>query len=166
MAIEIERKFLVRGEDWRRFATAHTDIRQAYLSSGEHSSTRVRINDGKDATLTVKSKRAALRRVEVECPIAAADAETLLLLRESSLISKVRHNVPWGNHIWEVDEFRGDNEGLVIAEIELRNDHEPFDRPPWLGVEVTGHQQYYNSSLALQPYCRWSMPLPLRADAS
>lgn len=164
MAVEIERKFLVRGEDWRRFATTHTDIRQAYLSSGEHSSTRVRINDSKAATLTVKSKRAELRRVEVECAIAVADAEALLLLRESSLISKVRHHLPWGNHIWEVDEFSGDNEGLVIAEVELRNDLESFDRPPWLGVEVTGHQQYYNSSLARQPYCRWSISIGLLAD--
>jgi adenylate cyclase len=164
MAIEIERKFLVRGEDWRRFVTAHTDIRQGYLSSGGYSSTRVRINDGKAATLTVKSKRAELRRVEVECAIAVADAEALLMLRESSLISKVRHHVPWGNHIWEVDEFHGDNEGLVIAEVELHNDSESFDRPPWLGVEVTGQPQYYNSSLASRPYSSWSVPLGLHAN--
>jgi adenylate cyclase len=163
MAIEIERKFLVLGKDWRRFVTARTDIRQAYLSSGEHSSTRVRIIDSKTATLTVKSKRAELRRVEVECAIAVADADALLLLRESSLITKVRHIVPWGNHTWEVDEFGGDNEGLIIAEVELRNDHEFFDRPPWLGVEVTSQQQYYNSSLARQPYCRWSIPLGVHA---
>jgi adenylate cyclase len=166
MAIEIERKFLVRGEDWRRFVTTRTDIRQAYLSSGDHSATRVRISDNKDATLTVKSKRAELRRVEVECSIAVADAEALLLLRESSLISKVRHLVPWGNHVWEVDEFRGDNEGLVIAEIELRNNRESFDRPPWLSLEVTGYQQYYNSSLARQPYRHWSIPHGPRASAS
>jgi adenylate cyclase len=164
MAIEIERKFLVRGEDWRLFVTTCTDIHQAYLSSGGYSSTRVRINDSKAATLTVKSKRAELRRLEVECAISVADAEALLLLRESSLISKVRHNVPWGNHIWEVDEFRDDNEGLVIAEVELRNDSESFDRPPWLGVEVTRQQQYYNSSLARQPYCRWSIHLGFHAN--
>jgi adenylate cyclase len=156
MAIEIERKFLVCGDGWRICATARTDIRQAYLASGGRSSIRVRIRDGKDATLSVKSKRAALRRTEVECPIAVADAEALLALRESSLIRKNRYIVPWSNHLWEVDEFCGENAGLVIAEIELRSEGEPFDRPDWLGVEVTGQQQYYNSSLAARPYCQWS----------
>jgi adenylate cyclase len=165
MAVEIERKFLVRADDWRRLVTDRIDIRQAYLSSGERSSTRVRIKDGETATLTVKSKRAELRRVEVEYPISVADAESLLSLRESSLISKTRYIVPWSNHVWEVDVFRGDNEGLVIAEIELRDDREGFDCPPWLGVEVTGQPQYYNSSLARQPYCLWSVPLRSPASA-
>ena len=94
MAVEIERKFLVRGDDWRRLVTDRTDIRQAYLSSGERSSTRVRIKDGETATLTVKSKRAELQRIEVEYPISVADAELLLSLRELSLISKTRHMMP------------------------------------------------------------------------
>ena len=122
MAVEIERKFLVRGDDWRRLVIDRVDIRQAYLSSGERSSTCVRIEDGETATLTVTSKRAELQRIEVEYPISVADAELLLSLRESSLIRKTRHIVPWSNHVWEVDVFRGDNEGLVIAEIELRDD--------------------------------------------
>jgi adenylate cyclase len=165
VAIEIERKFLVRAEGWRAGATARTDIRQAYLSSGERSSIRVRIRDGKDATLTVKSKRAALRRIEVESAIAVADAEVLLSLRQSSLIRKDRYIVPWGDHVWEVDQFHGDNAGLVIAEIELRDESEPFERPAWLGVEVTGQQQYYNSSLAARPYCLWSASPGLVAGA-
>src|SRR5262245_10043224 len=165
MAIEIERKFLVFGEGWRACATARTDIHQAYLSSGGRASIRVRIRNSRDATLSVKSKRAELRRIEVECPVALADAEVLLALRESSLIRKYRHIVPCGNHVWEVDEFRGDNAGLVIAEIELGNEDEPFERPAWLGVEVTGQQQYYNSSLARRPYCQWSASPGLAADA-
>jgi adenylate cyclase len=165
MAIEIERKFLVCGEGWRACATARTEICQAYLSSGGRSSIRVRIRDGKSATLSVKSKRAELRRFEVECPVAVADAEVLLALRESLLVSKDRYIVPWGNHVWEVDEFRGDNAGLVVAEIELGNEGEPFERPEWLGVEVTGQQQYYNSSLAARPYCQWSAAPGLAADA-
>ena len=161
MAIEIERKFLVRNDSWRRLATSSTDIRQAYLSAGKRSSTRVRIKDNTHATLTVKSKRAELRRVEVEYPITVLDAEALLALRETSVISKVRYIVPWGNHRWEVDVFSGDNEGLVMAEIELGDDREPFERPSWLGVEVTGQPQYYNSSLSERPYRDWAAELPV-----
>jgi adenylate cyclase len=159
MAIEIERKFLVRNDSWRKSAAKATDMRQAYLSAGQRSSTRVRIKDGRDATLTVKSKRAEQQRLEVEYPIAVADAEALLSLRESYIVSKVRHLVQWGSHVWEVDVFRGDNAGLVIAEIELADPGEHFERPPWLGVEVTGQQQYYNSSLSQRPYRDWAAPL-------
>ena len=164
MAIEIERKFLVRGNDWCSHVSRRVGIRQAYLSASTRSSTRVRIKDGRHATLTVKSKRSELRRVEVEYPISVADAEALLPLRDSSLISKERHLIPWGHHTWEVDVFHGDNAGLVIAEIELAHDQETFERPPWLGVEVTGQQQYYNSALALRPYCRWSVPVHMPSD--
>jgi adenylate cyclase len=157
MAIEIERKFLVSGNQWRGLAISRTTIRQAYLAAGARSSTRVRIKDDKSATLTIKSKRAELQRVEIEYPISIDDAEVLLSLRESSLIHKVRHAVPCGDgHVWEVDEFQGDNAGLLIAEIELGIDQERFDRPTWLGVEVTGRPQYYNSSLAKHPYSRWA----------
>jgi adenylate cyclase len=164
MAIEIERKFLVRNDDWRRVARTSFNIVQAYLSSGERSSTRVRIRDGKDATLTVKSKPAELRRVEIEYPITVSDAETLLRLRETSLIVKTRHIVPSGGDVWQVDVFGGENAGLVIAEIELSDAHDQFDQPPWLGVEVTGHRQYYNSALARQPFGRWAVPLTVPAS--
>ena len=130
MAVEIERKFLVRGEAWRSIATSQASIRQGYLASGERSTTRVRVKNGTDATLTIKSKRAELRRLEIEYPISALDAEALLQLRHSSLIEKTRFTIPWLEHLWEVDVFSGDNTGLVIAEIELGHEHETFDRRP------------------------------------
>ena len=148
MAVEIERKFLVRSEAWRSLATTEASIRQAYLASGERSTTRVRIKNSSDATVTIKSKRAELRRLEIEYPISVLDAEALLSLRHSGLIEKTRFIVPWRAHRWEVDVFSGDNLGLVIAEIELRHEDETFDRPPWLGIEITGQSQYYNGSLA------------------
>jgi adenylate cyclase len=156
MAFEIERKFLVRSAEWRRVATGQALIRQAYLASGERSSTRVRIKDDTQATVTIKSKGAELRRLEIEYPITVLDAEALLSLRQSGLVEKVRFAVPWRGHVWEVDAFCGDNAGLVVAEIELRHEHETFDRPPWLGIEVTGQAQYYNGSLARHPFREWS----------
>jgi adenylate cyclase len=158
MAFEIERKFLVRSEAWRNIATAQASIRQAYLASGERSTTRVRIKNETDATVTIKSKRAELRRLEVEYPISVLDAEALMSLRHSGLIEKTRFTVPWQGHDWEVDVFAGENAGLVIAEIELRHENETFDRPPWLGVEITTQSQYYNGSLARNPFSRWAIP--------
>jgi adenylate cyclase len=155
MAIEIERKFLVRSEAWRSYAVGEASIRQAYLASGERSTTRVRIKNNKEANVTIKSKRAELRRLEIEYPISVFDAEALLSLRHSGLIEKTRFTVPSGEHVWEIDVFRGDNTGLVVAEIELHHEDEPFDRPSWLGAEITGQSQYYNGSLARQPYCQW-----------
>ena len=155
MAFEIERKFLVRGDDWRRFASSQATIRQGYLTSGERSSTRVRITDGRYAAITIKSKRAELRRLEVEYAISVADADALLSLRQSGLIEKVRYQVPWHGSTWEIDVFSGENAGLVIAEIELAHEHDYFERPPWLGAEVTGQPQYYNGTLASRPYLQW-----------
>ena len=152
MGFEIERKFLVRNAAWRVMATAQTSIRQAYLASGEQSTTRVRIKNGIAATLTIKSKQAELRRLEVECPISALDAEALMALRHGALIEKTRFTVPWRGHAWEVDVFAGENAGLVIAEIELRHEDDTFDRPPWLGIEITGQAQYYNGSLSQRPF--------------
>jgi adenylate cyclase len=155
MAFEIERKFLVRGQEWRKLATRQTRVRQAYLASGEKSSTRVRIKDNAAATVTIKSKGASLRRLEVEYPVSLIDGEALMSLRQSNLIEKVRHEIFWHGHCWEIDVFAGDNTGLIIAEIELRDEREAFERPPWLGTEVTGQPQYYNSSLAQSPYGTW-----------
>ena len=142
MAFEIERKFLVRSEAWRPAAPTQTSIRQAYLTSGARSTTRVRIKNGTAATLTIKSKQAELRRLEVECPISVLDAEALMARRGQE---------------WEVDVFAGENAGLVIAEIELRHEDENFDRPPWLGVEITGQAQYYNGSLSRRPFSHWAI---------
>ena len=97
-----------------------------------------------------------MRRLEIEYPVSVADAETLMALRLSGLIEKTRFTVPWQGSSWEVDVFSGDNSGLVIAEIEFRHEFESFDRPPWLGVEVTGQSQFYNGSLARRPYCHWN----------
>lgn len=157
MAFEIERKFFVRGDDWRRFASAQATIRQGYLASGERSSTRVRITDGRYANVTIKSRRAELRRLEVEYAISVPDAEALLSLRQSGLIEKVRYQVSWHGSTWEIDVFSGENAGLVIAEIELTHEHDYFERPPWLGAEVTGQPQYYNGSLARRPYLEWKL---------
>ena len=156
MAVEIERKFLVRSDAWRSLVTHKARIRQAYLASGERSTTRVRITDGGEATLTIKSKRADLRRIEIEYPISVLDAEALLSLRLSGLIEKTRFTVPWNSHRWEVDVFCGDNDGLVIAEIELHHESEAFDRPSWLGIEITGQSQYYNGPLARHPFRLWA----------
>jgi adenylate cyclase len=165
MAFEIERKFLVNGDDWRRHVTAQSAIRQGYLAAGDRSSTRVRITDGRRATVTIKSKGAELRRLEVECAISVPDAEALLSLRQSRLIEKARHEVVWQGSTWEIDVFSGENAGLVIAEIELAHEHDHFARPPWLAAEVTGQPRYYNGSLARHPYLEWSMPAPRRMAA-
>lgn len=156
MAFEIERKFLVTGQDWQKLAIARTRIRQAYLAAEGALSIRVRIKDGHAATLTIKSRGAELRRLELEYPIPATDAEALMARRQGSVIEKVRHDIPWSGLLWEVDVFTGDNEGLVLAEIELDHERQPFDLPPWVGTEVTMLRKYYNGDLARRPFREWS----------
>ncbi|NJO34825.1 MAG: CYTH domain-containing protein [Rhodospirillales bacterium] len=156
MAFEIERKFLVIGQDWQKLAIARTRIRQAYLAAEGALSIRVRIKDGHAATLTIKSRGAELRRLELEYPIPATDAEALMARRQGSVIEKVRHDIPWNGLLWEVDVFTGDNEGLVLAEIELDHERQPFDLPPWVGTEVTMLRKFYNGDLARRPFRDWS----------
>jgi adenylate cyclase len=156
MSIEIERKFLVRGNDWQRLATHHTSIRQAYLAASGKSSIRVRIKGDGSATLTVKSRPVSLRRLELEYDIPILEAEALMQLRQGAIIEKARYLVPCGDLAWEVDVFSGENLGLVIAEIELRHEHQRIELPPWVGSEITGQPQYYNSSLIHYPYGAWS----------
>ena len=156
MSFEIERKFLVRGDDWQRLATGHISIRQAYLSSNGKASIRVRIKDDGTATLSIKSRPADLRRLELEYPVPTLEAEAMMQLRQGSVIEKVRYVIPHGDLAWEVDVFEGENLGLVIAEIELRHEHQHVELPPWIGTEVTGQQQYYNSSLVQRPFRSWS----------
>ena len=164
MAVEIERKFLVRGSAWQSLATSQARIRQAYLASGECSTTRVRIKNDIEAFLTIKSKPTGLRRIEIEYPISLLDGEALLSLRLGGLIEKTRFTVPWREHLWEVDVFTDDNAGLVIAEIELHHEQEIFDRPPWVGSEITGRSEFYNGSLARRPFCQWAIaPLAVAA---
>jgi adenylate cyclase len=156
MSFEIERKFLVRGDDWRQLTTGQSDIRQAYLDSNAKASVRIRIRDNSSATLTIKSRPADLRRLELEYPIPVLQAEALMPLRQGIVVEKVRYFVPSGELTWEIDVFSGENQGLVIAEIELPNEHHPVELPPWIGAEVTGQPQYYNSALVRRPFSTWT----------
>ncbi len=157
MGFEIERKFLVRDDRWRDLVSTQTTIRQAYLSTTGKSSIRVRIRGDATATLTIKSRSADLRRLELEYPIPVLQAEALMPLREGSVIEKVRHVVPHGSLAWEIDVFSGENEGLIIAEIELKEVNQAIDIPAWIGREVTSLPQYYNSFLVQQPFHSWSL---------
>lgn len=155
MAFEIERKFLVSNDDWRVSVSSHWPLRQAYLEATGKASVRIRIRDESRATLTVKSRPSAIRRSEFEYPIPVLEAEALMSLRQGIVIEKTRYIVPCGELAWEVDVFSGENGGLVIAEIELPDECHPIERPSWIGTEITGRAQYYNSSLARHPYCSW-----------
>lgn len=153
MAVEIERKFLLRDDGWRAAVERSLRIRQGYLG-GEACSVRVRISD-ETGTLNIKSKQVGISRSEFEYAIPLADAEDLLRLAGASVLTKTRHHVRIGAHLWEIDEFEGDNAGLVVAEIELERDDETFERPAWLGDEVSFDRRYYNASLVREPYARW-----------
>jgi adenylate cyclase len=155
MAFEIERKFLVRSDGWRGVVRAQIAIRQAYLATDGNASVRVRIRDNREATLSVKSRPATLRRLELEYPVPVIEAEAMIGLRHGAVIEKVRHLVPHGDLTFEVDVFAGENEGLVIAEIELRDELQPFALPDWIGAEITGQPDYYNGALVLRPYRSW-----------
>jgi len=151
---EIERKFLVTNDTWRTKATG-TRYRQGFLSTEPERTVRVRIA-GDRGTLTIKGKTIGATRPEFEYDIPREDAEQLLdTLCQRPLIEKVRYLLPQGLHTWEVDVFEGDNAGLVVAEIELRSEDEVFERPPWLGEEVTHDARYFNASLVHKPYNRW-----------
>ncbi len=156
MAIEIERKFLVRG-DYKQLAASHSRIIQGYISSQRGRTVRVRLRDEK-AYLTIKgpSLDGGLSRYEFEKEITRDEGLSLLRLCEQGIIDKVRWLVPVGKHVFEVDEFFGENAGLVMAEVELKAADESFERPDFLGEEVTGDRRYYNSSLRLCPYTTWS----------
>lgn len=153
MAIEIERKFLVSNDSWRAGATG-TDYRQGYLAIVPRCSVRVRVAD-EQAWLTVKSSDGGLTRLEYEYPVPLADAKGLLALCEPVVISKTRYLRTCGGHRWEIDEFHGDNAGLVVAEIELTHENEAFEKPDWLGQEVSDDVRYYNAALSNRPYRLW-----------
>ncbi len=154
MGTEIERKFLVTGEGWRVGAMA-VSCRQGYLAVGPPVAVRVRIMGG-EATLNVKRATLDVVRSEFEYRIPLKDAEDMLNgLCEGYVIEKVRHRVAFGGKTWEVDVFGGANAGLVVAEIELDRADERFERPPWLGPEVSGDARYLNTSLSRRPYRLW-----------
>lgn len=155
MPREIERKFLVTGE-YKSQAFAHSRIVQGYICSARGRTVRVRLRDGR-GYLTIKgaSDAAGMSRYEWEKEISREEAEELMKLCEEGVIDKTRYLVRSGSHVFEVDEFYGDNEGLVMAEVELASEDEPFDRPAFIGREVTGDVRYYNSQLMKHPYKSW-----------
>jgi adenylate cyclase len=155
MGFEIERKFLVSGDDWRDLVIRRTRFRQAYMSPNGNASIRVRITDNRSAALTIKSRGAELRRLEFEYSIPIFEGESLISLRSGSIIEKERHIVPYKGATWEIDVFACENEGLVSAEVELRDEQQQVELPPWIGVEVTGQAQYYSGALARRPFSRW-----------
>lgn len=156
MAWEIERKFLVRCEQWRRLVRDSQRLIQGYLLLEQRSSIRVRVA-GERALLNIKGATLGVRRREYEYPIPLADAQEMLAeLCQGVPIEKIRHYVPFGRHLWEIDEFFGANAGLIVAEIELTDPDEDFERPPWLGREVSDDPRFYNSRLVEHPYQSWS----------
>lgn len=153
--LEIERKFLVRNHGWRAAVRRSSVLRQGYLNNEIHCSVRVRIS-GDRATLNLKSVTIGAQRHEFEYEIPVADAHRMLdLLARKPLIEKTRHYVDVGPHTWEIDVFEGDNAGLVVAEIELKRADEAFEKPDWVGEEVTDDPRYYNTSLSIHPYQHW-----------
>lgn len=156
--IEIERKFLVTSEAFKKEAFNKTRITQGYLNSDKERAVRIRLRNVK-GFLTVKgaSSEDGLSRFEWETEISKRDAESLLKLCEKGVIDKMRYEVKIGKHLFEVDEFFGDNEGLVVAEVELNHVSEGFKKPEWLGEEVTGDDRYYNAQLSKQPFKSWKI---------
>lgn len=162
MPLEIERKFLVTHDGWRAAAHAVVPMAQGYIndmaamdSGAQKASVRVRIQ-GDAAYLNIKSRELGHTRQEFDYPVPVNEARELLVLCVGGLIDKRRHLVRHGGLLWEVDEFLGDNAGLVVAEVELESADQPFDKPDWAGMEVTDEPRYYNLALASHPYMQWS----------
>jgi len=163
MAKEIERKFRVRSDAWRAQVKRSTLLRQGYLANTTRASIRVRL-EGERALLSVKGMEPGVSRDEFEVAVPMADAREMLeRLCEGRAIEKWRHIVVHEGSEWEIDEFLAENAGLVIAELELKSEHESFARPPWLGAEVTHDERYYNFRLSQKPYRHW--PENLQAGA-
>jgi len=154
--IEIERKFLVVSKGYKAEAFKNTRITQGFLSTDPERTVRVRIK-GTQGFLTIKGKSntSGTSRFELEKEIDLQEAEALLKLCKKGIIDKIRYEVKSNTHVYEIDEFLGGNNGLVIAEIELNSEEEAFEKPSWLGVEVTGEVKYYNSQLSTIPFCKW-----------
>jgi adenylate cyclase len=154
--VEIERKFLVKNDSFKKEAFAKNHIAQGYLSSVPERTVRVRIKSEK-GFLTIKgaSNDSGLSRFEWEKEIPVSEAKSLLLLCEKGVIDKTRFEIKKGNHVFEVDEFYNDNEGLIVAEIELDSENDTFEKPDWLGKEVTGDIRYYNAYLSKNPFKNW-----------
>ena len=152
MGIEIERKFLVIGEAWRQ--GSGTLLAQGYLNRDKERTVRVRVA-GERAFLTIKGANAGAVRADFEYAIPVADAEQLLALSDGPVVRKIRREIEHAGLTWEVDEFLGDNAGLVVAELELDSEDQVFAKPDWIGAEVTDDRRYLNSNLATFPFRRW-----------
>lgn len=170
MGIEIERKYLLLNDDWRAAAHAVVPLAQGYLndlravdSGAMNTSVRVRIEGGQ-ARLNIKSRELGASRQEFDYLIPMDDARALLALCVGGMIDKRRYLLAHAGHLWEIDEFLGDNAGLVVAEIELEAEDERFERPAWLGAEATHAARYYNLALASRPYCQWDEAERLATD--
>lgn len=154
MGIEIERKFLVASDAWRAGVSRSTRFSQGYLSRDPARTVRVRVA-GEQAFLTIKGATLGAARAEFEYAVPVADARALLAICDGPVVEKVRSLCPYEGMTWEVDEFLGANAGLVLAEIELDAEDQPFVRPPWLGAEVTGDARFVNANLAVRPFTSW-----------
>lgn len=153
MAVETERKFLVSGDAWRSLGEP-VSYAQGYLARGGGVTVRIRIA-GEKAFLTVKGPVEGISRPEFEYPVPVEDAREMLKLCKDPVIEKTRTRIPHASHVWEVDEFGGQNRGLIIAEVELSSPDEEVTLPPWIDAEVTGDPRYFNSNLAVHPYRDW-----------
>jgi adenylate cyclase len=155
MALEIERKYLVINDNWKSAVEAETALKQGYLTAQPDLAIRVRI-DGAQAQLNIKSATSGISRSEYEYAIPRQDAEEILdSLVTGTVIDKTRYKVRSGEHLWDLDVFHGDNEGLVVAEVELQREDEPFEMPDWVGQEVSDDPRYYNANLIRHPYRDW-----------
>ncbi len=153
MPSEIERKFLVTGDSWRD-SSPGVRIAQGYLTQDTERTVRVRIG-GEKAWLTVKGRSVGISRAEFEYEIPVSEARELLGLCLPSVIDKTRHEVPHAGHVWEVDVFHGENDGLIVAEVELEDESDSPELPEWVGDEVSSDARYFNSRLAVVPYAKW-----------
>lgn len=155
MATEIERKFLVKGDEWRSLATG-TLYRQGYIRTASKTTVRVRVV-GDKGYLTIKGKTQGTSRAEFEYPIPVEDAREMLdTLCDRPLIEKKRYKINRGDVTWEIDEFAGDNQGLIVAEVELTDENQSIELPDWIGEEVSHDPRYFNANLAQHPFSQWS----------
>lgn len=158
MGLEIERKFLLKDDGWRMDVSRSVAMDQGYLSR-ENGKASVRVRtEGESARLNIKAAVVGATRAEFDYEVPPGDAREILAKLCVGRLEKVRHFVEHAGHTWEIDEFGGANAGLVVAELELSREDEAFERPPWLGEEVTHDRRYYNHALALQPYATWPGP--------
>ena len=155
MGIEIERKFLVKNDQWRKSVVSDAVMKQGYIANQANASVRVRIAKGR-AHLNIKSSTIGIKRAEFEYDIPIEEAEVILdQVAEQPFIDKTRYKVKCGDHIWELDIFEGANSGLIVAEIELNSEDEAFELPEWAGEEVSGDPKYYNVNLVNHPFSQW-----------